>query len=325
MKILFGGDFYTSEHINLDQSLTTLINAHDFFVLNFEGVITDSDISRRDKGTAFIMYQKAILGLKDSFGDRLVFYIANNHIFDFGGIGFNDTLSFLKKHNIKVIYDDLKVTVDDESLTMAAYTSAEPSVMSVTDAENYELNDYLDGVKKEDSDIAIMHWGDEYVHVPHYRISSIARLFSNKHSLIIGHHPHVIQGMDSLCGTSVYYSLGNFYMSDFFYKNKAKHIFPEECFKGLLVSFNSSDKTTTEYGTCYSPSAKTIALSDESLKIFEKRSEALKGSTKELHMAWENSYYDYLVFKNSLIINFLAIIPKYKGLLWNYLKKISGS
>ncbi|WP_119066622.1 CapA family protein [Aggregatilinea lenta] len=58
------------------------------------------------------------------------------------------------------------------------------------------------------------HWGDEDFAYPTLTERTIARaLIEAGADLIIGHHPHVVRGMEMINGKPVYYSLGNFYFS----------------------------------------------------------------------------------------------------------------
>ena len=59
--------------------------------------------------------------------------------------------------------------------------------------------------------IVSVHWGDELIDRPSMWQRQTAKEFINAGaSLIIGHHPHVVQGVDSSDSTLIAYSLGNF-------------------------------------------------------------------------------------------------------------------
>lgn len=64
--------------------------------------------------------------------------------------------------------------------------------------------------------LAFVHWSDELFPYPRPEdrkiAAGLARLGVNA---IIGGHPHVVRGMESISGCPVYYSLGNYYFSDF--------------------------------------------------------------------------------------------------------------
>jgi poly-gamma-glutamate synthesis protein (capsule biosynthesis protein) len=60
-----------------------------------------------------------------------------------------------------------------------------------------------------------VHWGDELIDRPSIWQKQVTRQFiNNGASLVIGHHPHVVQGIDSSDNTLTAYSLGNFIFDD---------------------------------------------------------------------------------------------------------------
>jgi len=55
------------------------------------------------------------------------------------------------------------------------------------------------------------HWGREYDFFPSERQKELARLaVDNGADLVLGHHPHVLQGIEEYRGRLIFYSLGNF-------------------------------------------------------------------------------------------------------------------
>jgi hypothetical protein len=66
--------------------------------------------------------------------------------------------------------------------------------------------------------IVALHWGAEYVRFPAPSQVAAARALAEAGaSLVIGSHPHVVQGMEVHRGVPIAYSLGNFVVNDFFY------------------------------------------------------------------------------------------------------------
>lgn len=66
---------------------------------------------------------------------------------------------------------------------------------------------------KDQVDLVIvsMHWGVEYVNTPNQEQKTIANYLSTLGvDIVIGHHPHVIQPIELINETLVFYSLGNF-------------------------------------------------------------------------------------------------------------------
>jgi poly-gamma-glutamate synthesis protein (capsule biosynthesis protein) len=62
-----------------------------------------------------------------------------------------------------------------------------------------------------------MHWGTEYQHVNGRLQAEMAhKLIDAGADVIIGHHPHVIQGIEVYQGKPIFYSLGNFVFDQYF-------------------------------------------------------------------------------------------------------------
>jgi poly-gamma-glutamate synthesis protein (capsule biosynthesis protein) len=59
--------------------------------------------------------------------------------------------------------------------------------------------------------IVNIHWGVEYEHVFNKTQQDLARdLIDSGADIIIGHHPHVVQGLEIYKNKPIFYSLGNF-------------------------------------------------------------------------------------------------------------------
>lgn len=65
--------------------------------------------------------------------------------------------------------------------------------------------------KQVDKVVLLPHWGYEFVTIPPYGVTQEAKLFIDAGAdLIVGSHPHVLQGYEQYCGKYIFYSLGNF-------------------------------------------------------------------------------------------------------------------
>ena len=87
----------------------------------------------------------------------------------------------------------------------------------------YELDDHEERVPQVKSDIAklkkdgadiivaVFHWGNELERVPDDNQLMLAHLAIDEGAdVVVGHHPHVLQGIDTYKGKTIAYSLGNF-------------------------------------------------------------------------------------------------------------------
>ncbi len=64
--------------------------------------------------------------------------------------------------------------------------------------------------------LVLVHWSDELFAFPRPEDRQIAGdLASVGSDIIIGHHPHVVRGFEVIGQCPVFYSLGNYYFSDF--------------------------------------------------------------------------------------------------------------
>lgn len=150
--------------------------------------------------------------------------IANNHIMDYGKIGLRDTIDILDKKNIKFIgagknINDAvnPVIFQRNGFKIGFIGFTEIGIMATENRDgcaplNKELLLTLLPKLRKEVDILIisLHWGVEYVFYPSPNQQKIARfLIDNGADLVIGHHPHVIQGIEKYKNKFIFYSLGN--------------------------------------------------------------------------------------------------------------------
>lgn len=189
------------------QNVKPIFSADDLTVANFEGTLTESD-AREDKTFAFKAPASFAKILTD--GNVEAVTTANNHSHDYGEQGFTDTLNALEAEGI------------------AHFGYDETAVMNIKGIKVglvgiYELKDHLertqqvkDNIAKVKSEgaqlvIVIFHWGNEKEEVPDSNQMTLGRLAIDEGAdLVCGHHPHVLQGIETYKGKNIVYSLGNF-------------------------------------------------------------------------------------------------------------------
>lgn len=196
----YGADYFL-------QNVKDIFSADDLTIANFEGTLTDSD-EREDKTFAFkapASYASILTG-----GSVEAVNTANNHSHDYGDQSFDDTLAAL----------------DDAGIVYFGYD--ETAVMNVKGIKVglvgiYELYDHLereqqlkDNIAKVKADgaqliVVIFHWGNETETVPDSNQTTLGRIAIDEGAdLVCGHHPHVLQGIETYKGRNIVYSLGNF-------------------------------------------------------------------------------------------------------------------
>lgn len=156
-----------------------------------------------------------------------VLSLANNHTLDYGSAGLAETANRLEQaglltvgagENIDAAYRPLVVDVKGVRLAFLAfnliggYQDAEPGGWA-----NAAWDEELAGQaiaqaqKQADAVIVSIHWGDEYLIHPTAIQRRVAQIVLDAGvDLVIGHHPHVIQGTEVSGNSFVAYSLGNF-------------------------------------------------------------------------------------------------------------------
>ncbi|MCI8375938.1 MAG: CapA family protein [Lachnospiraceae bacterium] len=159
--------------------------------------------------------------------------LANNHVFDYGIKGMNDTIKTLEARNIKwygVNKKNEKIADKDSSISLRGYCCYSTNGKGL--GENPPCVDIFNPYQME-KEIEIdeangcltllsCHWGQEHVHFPNFdHVCTMRKMLKNHEVIVHGHHPHVIQGIEQIGKSIVSYSLGNFCFDDV-YTNKSK-------------------------------------------------------------------------------------------------------
>ncbi|OES46647.1 CapA family protein [Domibacillus iocasae] len=136
--------------------------------------------------------------------------LANNHIFDYLEQGYEDTKANLKAANIGYFgYDDQYVTeVKGVKVWALGYEGWEDTAEI---REQVETD--IDRIREEGVSVIVVHfhWGVERSYVPEQSQRTLAQFTVDAGAdLVVGHHPHVVQGIEEYNGKFIVYSLGNF-------------------------------------------------------------------------------------------------------------------
>ena len=190
------------------EGVRVVFEEDDFTLINLECVLTTST-DRVDK-TYNLKGEPGYTGIMTSSSVEAC-TLGNNHSSDYGPQSLTDTQNALSKAGIIYGYNEHigRYTTDD-GLTIG-FVSA--SVLS----QNEQLINYLKNgiqtLKDEGTDlvIACCHWGIERENYPTEFQRTLARtLIDCGADLVIGNHPHVLQGVELYNDKVICYSLGNF-------------------------------------------------------------------------------------------------------------------
>ena len=129
------------------------------------------------------------------------------------------------------VYEDYQVNLwptDIDNIGNPEYDDKYQAYKEVVKSDIANLRDKVDVL------MVAMHWGIEYTHTPtNYERDMAKFLADNDVDIIIGTHPHVIQPVEWIDDTLVFYSLGNFISAQ--YQNQGTCSY-YKCMVGLMSS-----------------------------------------------------------------------------------------
>lgn len=241
MELFFVGDLYlnpnkTNKKIEVGKYFLDSINRTDLFCVNLEGVMTSAKVGRRypdKKGPCILQDDSRVLKfLKEISKDsniEILLTEANNHIMDYNYEGLLYTnreikecitsanligAGSYKEAYVPFVFEKGGVSVGIISAAEAGFGVAKSELDEFGYAwflHDRVFENIVQLKEKCDYVIVVSHAGLEEVDIPLPEIRKIYRLFIEAGAnLIIGHHPHVIQGREIYKDGIIYYSLGNF-------------------------------------------------------------------------------------------------------------------
>lgn len=218
----------------ISADMLTQLQGVDILVANNEFPFTDRGTPTEGKTYTFRADTGTVSYLHDMGVDTAV--LANNHIYDFGEVGLLDTLDTLDGagipyvgagRNLEEASAPIYYIINDMKIALIAATQIErldnPDTKGATQEAagvfrcwDPELLYAKVKQAKENSDFVIVyiHWGTENVSEPDWaQLDQAPKLAEAGADLIIGDHPHCLQGIAYFGDTPVIYSLGNFWFN----------------------------------------------------------------------------------------------------------------
>lgn len=210
------------------------MNSADIMMINNEFPYSDRGEPTPEKAFTFRARPSSVSYLHDMGVD--IVSLANNHAYDYGEEALLDTLQVLKGSGIHYVGAGVDINeaarpfyyiVNDMKIAFVSATQIErnenPDTKEATaDAPGvfrcWNEEKLLQTVKetKENSDFVIVyiHWGTENVdEIDWAQDKQSKELVEAGADLIVGDHPHILQGIDIINGVPVFYSMGNFWFN----------------------------------------------------------------------------------------------------------------
>lgn len=196
----YGLDYFLS-------NVRGVFTADDLTIVNFEGTLTRS-AARADKTYAF-KGDPSYTEILTSGGVEAC-NLANNHSHDYGADSYTDTKTALQGAGLTTFGYDETAVLEINGVKVGLVGVYELAKLEGC-AEDLEAA--MADVKAQGAEVILVsfHWGIERNYVPNQAQISLAhRAVDLGASLVIGHHPHVLQGIEAYNGVNIVYSLGNF-------------------------------------------------------------------------------------------------------------------
>ena len=222
-KLLALGDIFLRTRDDSDpfEEIKELFQNYDIIFGNLETVLSNRGVQVPKRAPLRTKPDK-IVYLKNTGFDSV--NLANNHSMDYGETGLLDTISILKQNDLKfvgaganikdalkpVIFERNELKIGFLGFTSAGNIAKEESSGCAPLNKGLIIKCISELRKKVDILVVSLHWGIEYVFYPSPEQQKLARtLIDNGADLIIGHHPHVVQGIEKYMDKLIIYSLGN--------------------------------------------------------------------------------------------------------------------
>lgn len=208
-----------------------LLQAADITAGNLESAITVRGTPEADKEYVYRGPADSLPAMKEAGFD--VLSLANNHSMDYGLVGLQDTMAALDEHGLKYMgvgHDESEAyapaIIETKGFKVAfigisnviwkTYWKATKDRPGM--AEAYDITRAIAAIEEADHQadlvVVLVHWGTEYTDRPEpYQVQKGRKFIDAGADLVIGSHPHVLQGFEAYNGRWIAYSLGNFVFS----------------------------------------------------------------------------------------------------------------
>ncbi len=186
------------------RSVKPIFEEDDLTIVNLETTLTRA-AAPAEKKYRFRGDPSYVNILKE--GSIEIVNISNNHIYDYKEEGYTETLETLEKAGILYSGEGHTAIVNIKGITVASlgYTGWDTSIKKRMASDIQKARDKAELV------IVSLHWGEERSFCPNNTQLELGRFCIDRGAdIVIGHHPHVIQGIEKYKNRYIVYSLGNF-------------------------------------------------------------------------------------------------------------------
>lgn len=221
------------------ENVRSIFEGDDLTIVNLEGPLTESE-DIQEKTFAFKgspSYTQVLTA-----GSVEAANLANNHSRDYGESGYEDTIENVENAGIQTFGYERTALMEIKGVKVGL---AGIYVLADGMERETQLKEEVNALKDQGAQLIVVsfHWGSEKENYPDDIQKSLAHTAIDEGAdLVLGHHPHVLQGIETYKGKKIVYSLGNF------------------CFGG---NSNPSDKDTVIYQQTFTVTGDEVAEDED--------------------------------------------------------------
>jgi len=179
----------------------------DLTLLNLEGTLTN-ETQHRGKTYNYKGLPEMAEVLSSSGIDAVS--LANNHTDDFFAKGYQDTKDALAEFDVEYFGNETNRIIEIKGIKVGLYGHL---IWHDSRENRNKTKASINALKDKGAQLIIgyFHWGEDRANVPTFQQRNHAYFaIDNGTDLVLGAHPHVIQGIEEYNGKNIVYSLGNF-------------------------------------------------------------------------------------------------------------------
>jgi len=207
--------------------ITPLFGDYDLAAVNLEGPLCRGIETHPDQTSIYLRGESSCAAPMAAAGIDAV-CLANDHILDYGTAGLEETLSILRGEGMGVFGAGMNSNTAEQPLVLEGKNGASVALLSFCDVApaTYGAGENSPGISASSNGrleemvkqaateapyvVVFMHWGEVGSGEITPRQRELAQICAAAGAdLVVGCHPHVIQGIEILQGVPVIYSLGN--------------------------------------------------------------------------------------------------------------------
>jgi len=182
-----------------------ILENDDFTIINLEGPLTDSTSGASNKRFAFRGPTAYVQIMTGSSVEAVT--LANNHAEDYGTAGYESTKKVLEEADITYVEKNKTAMYTTESgLKIGLYAGT-------FDFSESSIKNGIAQLRRDGAEIVIcaFHWGNEGSYRPNSNQQKFAKVAIDAGAdVVYGHHPHVLQKIETYKDKYIFYSLSNF-------------------------------------------------------------------------------------------------------------------